>query len=382
MVVTENSGTQLELRKVLKTGGFSKITYISSGVLAMKLCEEQSYELAIVDECSEQIPGWSLIKELKNNPRIQNMPIIFLTSSKSQKIPDNLLHEYGILGEVSLPISQKHFMGILSKTIYETQTDGTVENKFTKAKNAFVNNDFVTAISTYEDLNKNLRGERATVGLVNSYDASNSPEKAQENMNELLKIDSSNPSYLILQARSKIKSGDKATAIQALSKVIENKKKTAFHSLSVCRISLEIENAELLLECCNDALKCNFELLEFYTGLASAFIMKKQYQDATKILLKAERKFGISADIENIRGSCYYSQSEPEKAIPHFHKALEFLPMNARIYFNLALCHYALREYDKAESFLELCLKITPTFERAREFRDIVHLATKEKKAV
>jgi tetratricopeptide (TPR) repeat protein len=41
--------------------------------------------------------------------------------------------------------------------------------------------------------------------------------------------------------------------------------------------------------------------------------------------------------------------------------------MDAKVYFNLAMCCIVMRDYNKAATYLETCLKINPNLVKAKE---------------
>jgi len=86
----------------LETEGYQILT-ASNGNDAVQLAQTHSPDLIILDIMLPGKDGWQVIKELKNHPQMQNIPVIFLTA-KDSEIDETVGLELGAVDYVVKPI--------------------------------------------------------------------------------------------------------------------------------------------------------------------------------------------------------------------------------------------------------------------------------------
>lgn len=72
-------------------------------------------------------------------------------------------------------------------------------------------------------------------------------------------------------------------------------------------------------------------------------------------------------DMHNIIGVCYFKLAQYDKAITHFHRAVELAPTSAIDYANLGVNYRKIGKTMEAARYFELALSMDPTIEFARE---------------
>ena len=90
-------------------------------------------------------------------------------------------------------------------------------------------------------------------------------------------------------------------------------------------------------------------------GEAARFFQQKRIFECLDALDKAEKIFSNSAELLNLRGSCYVEMRAFDKASTAFEKAIAINPKNSSIRFNIAEVLFVTKEWKKAHDiFLEI----------------------------
>lgn len=90
-------------------------------------------------------------------------------------------------------------------------------------------------------------------------------------------------------------------------------------------------------------------------GEAARFFQQKRIFETLESLHEAEKIFADSAELLNLRGSCYVEMRAFDKATAAFDKALEINPNNTSIRFNVAEVQFVTRQWKKAlDTFTEI----------------------------
>ena len=66
-------------RTILEQKGFD-VTGATGGAEALKLLAEQPFDLVLLDVMMPEVDGFTVCRKIKEDPRLKDMPVIFLTS--------------------------------------------------------------------------------------------------------------------------------------------------------------------------------------------------------------------------------------------------------------------------------------------------------------
>ena len=92
-----------------------------------------------------------------------------------------------------------------------------------------------------------------------------------------------------------------------------------------------------------------------------------QYDEALLSIQKGLKEDEERPDLHNSAGVCYFKKQEYQKAITHFHRAVELNPSSGIDYANLGVNYSKIGENDSAVEFLTLALTLDPSLEFARQ---------------
>ena len=94
-------------------------------------------------------------------------------------------------------------------------------------------------------------------------------------------------------------------------------------------------------------------------GEAARYFQQKRIFETLESLDEAEKIFDQSAELLNLRGSCYVEMRAFDKATAAFEEALEINPKNTSIRFNVAEVLFVTKQWQKAlDTFTEILPEI------------------------
>ncbi len=101
----------LEVTKMcLEVVGDYKVTTLSSGVEAIKQVADIKPDLILLDVMMPQMDGPATLAELRKNPELYNIPIVFMTARIQKKEVDEYYGQ-GAIGVISKPFEPMELAG-------------------------------------------------------------------------------------------------------------------------------------------------------------------------------------------------------------------------------------------------------------------------------
>jgi len=88
LIVDDFATMRRILRNILKQIGFTDITEADDGVTGLKELKKEKYDLVLCDWNMPEMPGIDLLKALKADEQLKNIPFVMVTA-EAQK--DNIL---------------------------------------------------------------------------------------------------------------------------------------------------------------------------------------------------------------------------------------------------------------------------------------------------
>ena len=102
-----------------------QVTSASDGQAAWESIQRQPPQLLITDLQMPRLDGLGLIKRLRADPALHDLPVILLTAKGFELEEDELRHEYGVNHVLCKPFSPRELVA-LANTLLEAST--TVSN--------------------------------------------------------------------------------------------------------------------------------------------------------------------------------------------------------------------------------------------------------------
>jgi chemotaxis protein histidine kinase CheA/ActR/RegA family two-component response regulator len=113
LVVDDSVSIRAFVTSVLEAAGY-KTTEAFDGLDAVEKLEQESFDLLLTDLEMPRMHGYELITEVRNNPRLRDLPIVVLTGRMGEKHSRKAM-EVGASGFLVKPFEEPELLGLLRK---------------------------------------------------------------------------------------------------------------------------------------------------------------------------------------------------------------------------------------------------------------------------
>jgi len=353
------------IKNSLKGFEYGEIESIENGIDALKKLNSTTYDMIICHNKVKFISGWNLIKEMKNSDKIQNMPVV-LMGELPAPANDDELKAYGLVKYLKAPSNEAELSFLINSTIQLFKTSGTVENKYTKAKAALIGSKSVEAVELYQELHSlTKKSLRSSVGLAEAYTRTGDEDKAETVILDALKADASSTAASLMQIKIMLKKQQLPEAQVAAMNLLMPVKDSPFYHTRVLSFYNDFKILEAAEHICRDAIQKDFKVPEFWASMARLLFTKGRYDESLTTIDSSVHFFGPNVELLNIKGACMRKLNRLDDALKAYSDALKVSPLDAKVYFNMAVCCIAMKSIPEAKTHLEMVLKISPDFPNA-----------------
>jgi two-component system chemotaxis response regulator CheY len=116
LIVEDSSTTRALIRAVTEEMGDFTIVEAASGFEALKLLPTQEFSLVITDVNMPDINGLELINFIKNNPRYSHIPLIIVSTERSEEDKKRGI-ALGAMAYVTKPFKAQELQEIIKKAL-------------------------------------------------------------------------------------------------------------------------------------------------------------------------------------------------------------------------------------------------------------------------
>ncbi|HYQ48019.1 MAG TPA: response regulator [Thermodesulfovibrionales bacterium] len=116
LIVEDSATTRALIRAVIEELDEFETVEASSGFEALKMLPQQEYDLIITDINMPDINGLELINFVRNNPRYNHIPIIIVSTERSDEDKKRGM-ALGATAYVTKPFKSLELQDIIKKTI-------------------------------------------------------------------------------------------------------------------------------------------------------------------------------------------------------------------------------------------------------------------------
>lgn len=116
LIVEDSTTTRSLIRAVIEELGDFETAEAASGFEALKMLPLQEYDLIITDINMPDINGLELISFVRNNPRYQHLPIIIVSTERSEEDKKRGM-ALGATAYVTKPFKSIELQEIIKKTV-------------------------------------------------------------------------------------------------------------------------------------------------------------------------------------------------------------------------------------------------------------------------
>lgn len=180
--------------------------------------------------------------------------------------------------------------------------------------------------------------------------------ESQRYLDRFLKLAPRDPEGLNLQGDLYLARNNTAGALESFEKSKKNDPLNYGALEGLARVALRQKNYGLAESRLNALLKIDPEREEAYISFARLYLMKKRTGDAEKYVNQGLARHPESPVIYFFKGVLENKKKNPAKARVYFEKSFSYNPASADTILNLIRVYFTLRDWNKAEEFLEKML--------------------------
>lgn len=118
ILVVEDNQMNMELVVFLLESNGMKVTQAFDGPEALELLKNNLFDLILLDIQLPGMDGLEVLKNIKEKPALQNIPVVALTAHAMQGDEKRFI-EAGCVGYISKPIDVSHFPGTIRSFVDE-----------------------------------------------------------------------------------------------------------------------------------------------------------------------------------------------------------------------------------------------------------------------
>ena len=118
LIVDDSVTARIFVRRCLEAIGFSQAEFVEAenGRIALDKAKENPVDLVVSDLTMPEMDGESLLKRLKSNPTLHEVPVLIISSAGNPAKVTELL-EMGALAVLAKPFSPADIYGVLQPFI-------------------------------------------------------------------------------------------------------------------------------------------------------------------------------------------------------------------------------------------------------------------------
>ncbi|MDP2158533.1 MAG: response regulator [Nitrospirota bacterium] len=116
LIVEDSATTRALIRAVIDELGEYETVEAGSGFEALKMLPQQEYDLIVTDINMPDINGLELINFVRNNPRYNHLPIIIVSTERSEEDKKRGM-ALGATAYVTKPFKSSELQEVIKKTL-------------------------------------------------------------------------------------------------------------------------------------------------------------------------------------------------------------------------------------------------------------------------
>ena len=358
LILSGKAETLFLISQEMKKGGFTNLIKTQDVFNVQKICLKGNPDMILIDQYQNQMDGWEVVKNIKNDENLPNLPIVFF--GEDDPLKKDEFEEYGIVAYVQKPFLLKSILPVLATTYDDLHFATKDEHFYTKAKKFLLEDLVEKAINIYENIWQKTGSGRSAVGLSLSYEKNREIEKAEKVLETL--SDAFSVQKDLLRFKNLVRKSDIAECPQLFRKIMDQSNGSPLYIFKCLGYALEFKFEDLILEICSVAETNGIHNSRIPLARAEVAFMKKNFSEAVKVIEFSEQKFGVWIDSLELKGRCYLGARRGDLAIECYQKIIQLAPEDHLPLYNLALAYIQCDDKKEAMKCLERCLLKEPEF--------------------
>lgn len=116
MVVDDDHDTRFAIRLLLEREGF-KVEEASGGPQALEALRKNPPDLVLVDFLMPEMSGRALVEEIRNDPKLKPLRVIFLTVATLGEVGKEELKRLGVIDYIQKPFDNEDLLRRIKRAL-------------------------------------------------------------------------------------------------------------------------------------------------------------------------------------------------------------------------------------------------------------------------
>lgn len=342
------------------------------------LFNQQRFDVCIVELELEDMTGMTLIQKWRSHATVAKRDTGFVVISGMQRKPqdDALISELEDISIITKPISIPQLLGILATSMKKKEQREKFSHIQYNVVDPLIKQGKIDKAMDIAEKKLEPIGPKGRFYSAILHDNAGQTEQAFHLLEGLNQEDPKNIKYLNELGRISLKMGN----LKHAKELFEVADKVAPLNLDrlnyMADMYLNLKDPDKTVSKYSEILSVNPETPDIKFDMYDKLInsgFEKQARDFSK---KTSSPKELIRHFNN-KGVVYSKNGQFVEAIDEYRKSLKLLPESGDVYrimYNMAIAHINLKSRDniqKADTLLEQCLKLQPTFDKALEKRQI-----------
>jgi len=333
MIVNDKPELRSLIRTYLRDEGYTNLTISENGLSALKKAQTETVDLIVADFNLPGLNGLELLKEIRRDKKLKEVPFILISSQVEQKYVAKAA-EYKVSGYILIPFSYQTLVKKVNQVLDRRINPTEVEQYYHEANSLAQSGNLNAALEKYQEALEATKSSMAVIHykIGRTHEALAQNGEAETDYHQAVKMSK----YYV----------DAFDALGTLS--LKNN---------------QPEEALNYLRHSSDISPLNADRQRY---LGEALLESGNFEEAEKAFRLALNLDPSQTHIFNRLGITLRQQGKLEDATRYFLKALEVAQDDENLFYNLSRVYYDLGQKEEALKHLKKALDLNPEFEEAR----------------
>ncbi len=375
LVADDMANMRKTLRSMLKMLGYDHITEADDGDTALARIKQAQHDFIIADWNMPRMPGVELLREIRDEPMLRDMPFIMITA----EVDDGQIvraAEEDVDGYIIKPFVAETLDRKINAVLDKKASPPPVEVHL-KVGYAYMENGMLNEAMREFERARELKPKSARIPLAMAqiYEGMGDHRKAEELFNVAV---SYNPRFVKgyhTLADFQMRMGNEAAAMTALKAATDLSPNNPDRQVEFGKLLIKAgrpEEAELAFK---NALKHSSKNADLHTEIGEAYLAAGM-DDRAAEAFRGSLTITEDINVYNRLGIALRRKKRFKEAIQEYRKALAIAPNDEVLYYNIGRALLEDGQGDAAVMAFKKALQIDPDFQECKDI--LKQLSTKK----
>jgi two-component system, chemotaxis family, chemotaxis protein CheY len=370
LIVDDQEPIRRSLRNMLKENGYNEIEMVSSAKLALEFLAKNEVEFVITDWNMPNMTGIELLKIIRTNPKISEMPILMISDETSMAKFAYAMEEC-VDGFQFKPFTLNEITAAIEKIKNQKANQSKLQQKINILTRYQLLKKYNKSLSLAQEFMKESNHPEILYIVCECLFYKDDYSNAKKYLKPLL---ANKPSSKILNLYGRIcmAEGSNDEALKHLEKASEMNPLNLDRKIDVGNVYLELGMDDEANDVFDYVVQTNPTDLNL-VKMGKLLLSKGKVEKAGKLLQQTVDPIPESVSTFNTYAMHLRRIGSYEESIVQYKKCLKVFPDNPTLMFNLGRVYFEMGNIQKTKKVMHEVLEMAPDFEKAEKLLKYVN---------